>query len=71
MMPEEHFSLKPNIAKGMSDVSRVEVNYRPEPNGLTYQCLLRLAARLSEELEDFKPKDMIDVQSFMWCVTRE
>jgi hypothetical protein len=64
MMPEEHFSLKPNIAKVMADVCRVEVNYRPEANGLTYQCLLRLAARLSEKLEDFKPKDMIEVQSF-------
>jgi hypothetical protein len=35
MMPEEHFSLKPNIAKVMADVCRVEVNYRPEPNGPT------------------------------------
>ncbi|MBX7186081.1 MAG: DUF3553 domain-containing protein [Vicinamibacteria bacterium] len=70
MMPEEHLFLKPNIAKLMADVCRVELNYRPEPNWLTYQCLLRLAAQLFEDLEDLKPKDMIDVQSFMWCVAR-
>ena len=69
-MPEEHFFLKPKIAKVTADVCRVEVHYRPAPNGLTYQCLLRLAARLSEELEDFKPKDMIDEQSLMWYVAR-
>jgi hypothetical protein len=33
MMPEEHFSLKPNIAKVMADVCRGEVNYRPGPMG--------------------------------------
>ena len=70
MMPEEQFFLKPNMAKLMADVCRVELNYRPEPNWLTYKCLLRLAAQLFEELKDLKPKDMIDVQSFMWCVAR-
>ena len=32
--------------------------------------LLRLANRLLEELADLHPKDLIDIQSFIWCVAR-
>jgi hypothetical protein len=52
-------------------VCRFELNYRPEPNWLTYRCLLEFAQNLRNKLADLEPKDMIDVQSFLWCIAQE
>ncbi|MFK5925776.1 MAG: hypothetical protein QM483_04005 [Desulfuromusa sp.] len=68
--PEEHIFLKPEITKHAAAMLKAELNYKPEPNWLTYSCLLDFSKYLQQELEamDMKPRDMIDVQSFMWCI---
>jgi hypothetical protein len=69
--PEEHMFLKPEIAKNATDLTQAELNYRSELNWLTYSCLLEFSAYLKDQLVDMgmRPRDMIDVQSFMWCIT--
>lgn len=68
--PEEHMFLKPAVTKKAADLSAFELNYRPELNWLTYHTLLKFAKYLHTELTKLglKPRDMIDVQSFMWCI---
>ena len=39
---------------------------KPSPNWLTYSSLLELARILTTDLRDLKPRDMIDIQSFIW-----
>lgn len=69
--PEEHMFLKPEIAKNATALTQAELNYRSELNWLTYSCLLEFSAYLKDQLVnmDMHPRDMIDVQSFMWCIT--
>ncbi len=68
--PEEHLFIKPTPTKRIADACLIELNYRPELNWLTYATSLRLAAELMDQLADLQPRDMIDIQSFMWKVGR-
>lgn len=65
-LPEEHIFLKPNVTKAAAKWRGVSLNYRTKPNWLTYSCFLKLAALLKTDLADLKPRDMIDIQSFIW-----
>jgi hypothetical protein len=64
--PDRHIFLKPETTKKAADALGFELNYRTEPNWLTYQCLLRMANIYKEKLAHLKPRDFIDVQSFFF-----
>ena len=40
--------------------------YRSRPVWETYAELLRLARAVRKNLRDLRPRDMIDLQSFLW-----
>ena len=75
--PPAHINIRParrerqNIVKHAAALTKAELNYRSSLNWLTYSCLLDFAKYLKDELNGMKmnPRDMIDVQSFMWCIT--
>jgi len=69
-IPRQHMFLKPVPTKRIADACGMELNYRPEPNWLTYESLRQVSARLELDLKDLSPRDFIDVQSFIWCVAR-
>lgn len=69
--PHTHVLVKPKLFQRFAEVVGMELNYRPEPNYLTYRCCLSVASRLKEELRDLKPRDLIDIQSFMWWTGRD
>jgi hypothetical protein len=63
--------VKPAVTKSAAEVLGIDINYKPELNWLTYSQVLRLgdAIRLKlikEGQDDLVPRDMIDVQSFIW-----
>lgn len=69
--PERHMFLKPVVTQDAANILGQEINYRPELNWLTYSQVLALAERIRKELqkdgrENLAPRDMIDVQSFIW-----
>jgi len=66
--PDKYMFVKPTITKHAFELSAFEINYKPELNWLTYKTVLDFSKYLAEHLEDLKPRDMIDVQSFMWCI---
>jgi len=68
--PERYIFLKPEVTKEAAERRGFALNYKPFPNWLTYSCLLELGSILMTELRDLKPRDMIDIQSFIW-VTAE
>jgi hypothetical protein len=41
-------------------------DYRPRPSWETYRSALAFAAEVRRDLRDMKPRDMIDIQSFLW-----
>jgi hypothetical protein len=43
-----------------------DLPYQSRPSWETYGSLLELAARVQRDLRDLRPRDMIDIQSFLW-----
>jgi hypothetical protein len=68
--PDRHMFLKPTVTLRMAGARGFELNYRPEPNWLTYSKLLDFSRLLFNDLAELSPEDMIDVQSFIWCVPK-
>jgi len=66
--PERHMFVKPTITQYSSELCGYEVNYKPQLNWLTYKSVLGFSEYIKSEISDLKPRDMIDVQSFMWCI---
>ena len=71
--PESQMFLKPVVTQDAANVLSQEISYKPELNWLTYSQVLALAERIRYELlkdgrEILTPRDMIDVQSFIWVI---
>jgi hypothetical protein len=64
--PDRHMFLKPEVTKNVAASLGFELNYRSEPNWLTYSSLLKMADVYRQKLAPLKPRDLIDVQSFFW-----
>jgi len=67
--PKEYMFLKPIVTQNAADISGFEIHYRPDLNWRTYASVLAFANYLKAELVRFSPRDMIDIQSFMWCIS--
>jgi hypothetical protein len=61
--------MKPEVTKTMARSVNISLNYKPEPNWLTYSKLQELADRVELELKNRKliPHSRIDVQGFIWA----
>ena len=68
VFPQEHMFLKPTATQNAAAISGFEIGYRPSLNWHTYAAVLKFAAYLKAELVELSARDMIDVQSFMWCI---
>lgn len=69
--PDEHMFLKPKVTKDFAARvgHRFATDYGPRLELAVYESLLDLASRTAAELADLKPRDRIDVQSFIWVVS--
>ena len=68
--PDRHMFLKPEITKLFADRVGHEfaLRYHADLDLDVYRCLLDLVARTREAIEELRPRDNIDVQSFVWVV---
>jgi hypothetical protein len=64
--PRVHFFLKPTVTRAALDACGLELTYRSRPSWETYGELLDAVKSVRRELADLKPRDMIDLQSFLW-----
>jgi hypothetical protein len=64
--PGQHIFMKPNTLRAAARAYGFDLEYQSRPNWNTYSRLLELGARISSEQRDLRPRDMIDVQSFLW-----
>ena len=60
--------VKPNITNKAAELCGWNIKYKPKPNWPTYESILKLSNYIFFELSDLKPRDMIDIQSFLWCI---
>ena len=64
--PEEHIFLKPNVTRIAARQYEYEFQYGARPSWETYASLLDFAGTIRKDLPDMPPRDMIDIQSFIW-----
>jgi hypothetical protein len=64
--PAVHLFLKPTVTRAAARACGFEFDYASQPNWSTYASALEFAEQLRSGLRDLKPRDMIDLQSFMW-----
>jgi hypothetical protein len=69
--PAEHIFLKPRVTQAAARAYHYDFEYRSQPNWGTYDSLLRFARQVRRDTIDLSPRDMIDVQSFLWILGSE
>jgi hypothetical protein len=66
--PENHVFLKPNVTRRAAEAYGFDFRYGSKPEWETYGSLLEFARRLKRDLRDMRPKDMVDIQGFIWVM---
>lgn len=64
--PEKHIFLKPNVTRIAARRYGFELQYASRPSWEIYGGLLEFAGTVARDLRDLRPRDMIDIQSFIW-----
>jgi len=67
--PDRHLFLKPRVTRKAARLYGFDFGYQPQPAWPVYRGLLTFAAIIRRDLErrpGLRPRDMIDVQSFIW-----
>lgn len=65
-LPETHIFLKPNVTRTAAREYGFDFLYKSRPSWDTYASLLEFAGVVRHDLRDMRPRDMIDIQSFIW-----
>jgi hypothetical protein len=64
--PEQHLFMKPKTLRAAARAYGCDLEYRSRPNWNTYSRLLEFGERVRSEQCELCPRDMIDIQSFLW-----
>ena len=64
--PDEHFFLKPTVTREAARRYGTPLAYASRPSWPIYRSLLDFVARVRRDIRDLRPRDMIDLQSFLW-----
>ncbi|HEV7880328.1 hypothetical protein [Bradyrhizobium sp.] len=64
--PNTHFFLKPTVTREAAWRYGVELPYASRPSWPLYKDLLAFVRRVRSDIGDLRPRDMIDMQSFLW-----
>jgi|KBSMisStandDraft_5_1062788.scaffolds.fasta_scaffold175796_2 hypothetical protein len=66
--PRTHFFLKPMVTRRAAEGYGYDLGYTSKPQWDTYAAILNFTRRVREDLRDLHPRDMIDLQSFLWVL---
>lgn len=68
--PQQYVFIKPSAIQKAAKALCWRINYKPEPNWKTYDAVVRLYSYVRTNLleEGMMPRDLMDVQSFIWAV---
>ena len=66
--PDEHIFLKPRVTQIAAAKYGFDFQYKSKPNWATYKNMLGFAEQVRSDTDDLKPRDYIDLQSFIWVM---
>ena len=64
--PKVHFFMKPRVTQAAAAAYGYDLAYRSRPSWELYAGLLDFTGVVRRDLADLKPRDQIDIQSFLW-----
>jgi hypothetical protein len=64
--PDTHFFLKPTVTREAARRYGADFQYASRPSWPLYAGLPDFVARVRTDIRDLRPRDMIDMQSFLW-----
>jgi hypothetical protein len=64
--PRVHVFLKPTVTRVAAEAYGFDFRYHSRPARDTYASLLDFARTVRRDMADLRPRDMIDIQSFIW-----
>jgi hypothetical protein len=64
--PGIHMFLKPNVTRVAARNYGFDFRYASKPSWPVYANMLEFAGVVRRDLRDLRPRDMIDIQSFIW-----
>ena len=64
--PDTHLFVKPVVSRRAAASYGFDLRYRSKPSWETYVSFLEFAGTIRHDLRDLRPRDMIDLQSFIW-----
>jgi hypothetical protein len=64
--PDVHFFVKPTVTRRAAEALGRELWYESRPTSAAYFEFLGFAESVRREIADLRPKDQIDVQSYVW-----
>lgn len=66
VQPETHMFLKPNVTRNAAREYGFDFKYKSGPAWEIYASLLEFAEHVRQDVKDLRPRDLIDIQSFIW-----
>lgn len=66
--PDQHLFLKPTVTRRAAAAYGFDFPYRSRPDWETYASALEFAARIRRDQRDLGPRDMVDLQGFIWVM---
>ena len=60
--------IKPENLQNAAEFARFEINYQPHLNWKTYASVMAFYEFVKGRISDLAPRDMVDVQNFIWCI---
>jgi hypothetical protein len=69
--PKKFIFLKPRVTKIAAEKYHYDFRYLSKPSWDTYKSYLNFAEQVRKDNADLKPRDFIDLQSFIWVLGSE
>ena len=66
--PDEHIFIKPRVTKVAAEKYDYPFVYKSRPNWESYKSMIGFAEQVREDVAGLKPRDYIDLQSFIWVL---
>jgi hypothetical protein len=66
--PETHIFLKPTVTRVAAKRYGFDFRYRSGPSWATYSSLFEFSREIGHDLQELRPRDLIDIQSFIWVL---
>jgi hypothetical protein len=69
--PRRHMYLKPTVTRRAASAYGFPFPYSSRPQWETYKSVLDFARQVRDDIADMRPRDMIDIQGFIWVLGSE